>query len=81
MSSYHWSLAVWGLWFGAFVVLELLAVKDWVPWNTLSWTSWELQSRSGVFSVAFLAGLFVLLIHVAFRWPSKRYQPPQEDER
>lgn len=81
MTSYHWSLLIWGVWFGAFLVLELLAVFDVTPWNTLSWTSWQLQSRSSIFSVAFLAGLAVLLFHVVLRWPNRdKWQPPQGPE-
>ena len=81
MSAWHWSAVIWGVWFAAFVVLELLAAFDRSPWNTLSWTAWELESKSSVFSVAFLAGLAVLAVHIAFRWPNRsRYQPPQEDE-
>lgn len=75
------SFAIWAAWFLAFVAYEVSAAFDAVPWNTLSWTSWELQSRNSAFSIAFLAGLFVLLIHIAFRFPNKkRYQPPQGDE-
>lgn len=70
--GYHASLAVWSAWILSFATIELSAVSDRVHWNTLSWTAWELQSKSGVFSVAFVGGLAVLMYHIAFKFPRKK---------
>lgn len=73
-SPYYASLAVYAAWGLSFVSLEMGAVADRTNWNTLSWTAWQLQSRSGLFSLAFAAGLFVLLLHIVLpgRWPAGR---------
>lgn len=80
MSAYQWGLLVWGGWFFSFVVLELLAVFDKTPWNTLSWTAWQIQAHTPGATVAMAAGLFVLLLHIVLpgHWPSRR--PPEGPE-
>lgn len=82
MSAFRVSLVIWSAWAALFVVLEFLAVFDVVPWNTLSWTAWQLQALSGLFSIAFAAGLFVLLLHIVLpgRWPRRGTGYPKRDE-
>jgi hypothetical protein len=82
VTAFHWSLIVWGCWAALFVVLEFLAVFDKTSWNTLSWTAWQLQARSGLFSIAFAGGLFVLLLHILLpgRWPRRGVGYPKRDE-
>jgi hypothetical protein len=80
MSPFHWSLAIWAAWGLAFLILELLAVSDRVPWNTLSWTSWQIQARGpGFLSLAAAGGLFVLLLHIVFKWPGHKHKLPVEE--
>ena len=60
-----WSYSIWGSWFLAFVVLELLAAFKVVPWRTLSSTVWDLiQRTNGIGAIAIVAGLAVLLVHL-----------------
>ena len=80
MTPFHWSLLIWGIWGASFLILEMLAVFDRVPWNTLSWTSWQIQARGpGVLSLVAAGGLFVLLLHIVFRWPGHDHRLPRED--
>jgi len=65
------SYAVWGIWFAAFIALELLAVFHVAPWKTLSSTAWDLQVRWEWLTVPILAGLSVLLGHIV-RWRNIR---------
>jgi hypothetical protein len=59
------SWLVWGSWFLAFVVLELLAAFGVVPWKTLSTTVWDLiQRTNGIGAIAVVAGLAVLAVHL-----------------
>ena len=59
------SYLVWGAWFLAFVVLELLAAFHVVPWRTLSSTVWDLiQRTNGVGAIVVVAGLAVLAVHL-----------------
>lgn len=74
------SLAVWGAWAAAFLVLELLAVADVVPWNTLSWTAWQIEAWQAWTGLLFAGGLFVLLLHIVFRWPGHAHKLPREEE-
>jgi hypothetical protein len=60
-----WSWSVWGAWFAAFVVLELLAAFGLTPWKTLSETVWDLiQRTNGIGAIAIVAGLAVLAVHL-----------------
>jgi hypothetical protein len=63
------SYIVWGSWFLAFVVLELLGVFHAVPWKSLSQTAWTLESLSGWVKIIVLAGLVVLTVHIVAHWP------------
>jgi uncharacterized metal-binding protein len=59
------SYLIWGSWFAAFAVLELLAVFNVVPWDTLSSTVWDLiQRTNGTAAIAVVAGLAVLAVHL-----------------
>ena len=82
MTAFQISLCVWGIWALLFVTLETLALCDLVPWNTLSWTVWQLQARSGFFSITIAGGLFVLLLHFILpgRWPGRGTEYPKKDE-
>lgn len=63
------SYVVWGAWFGAFVVLELLGRFGHVPWRTLSDAAWSLEAWSWEIKLVIFSGLAILLVHIAFRWP------------
>lgn len=60
---------VWAVWFAAFVVLELLAVFNVVPWQTLSSTAWGIEKLSDIAKIVILAGLVVLTVHIVAHWP------------
>lgn len=64
-----WSFAVWGLWFLAFVVLELLGLRKRSPWITLSETTWALEKRMTWIRLIILAGLAILVPHLVFGFP------------
>lgn len=69
-----WSYVVYGLWFLAWVILEVLGWKRGktrVPWKTLSETSWALEKRFTFLRLAFLAGLVILAVHIVFGFPSQ----------
>jgi hypothetical protein len=86
VSPFWASLLVWGLgWGGAFLVLELWAVTEWPyppPWNTLSWTVWQLAARSAVLAMVIAGAMFVLLLHFVLpgHWP-RRSTRAKVDER
>lgn len=63
------SYLVWGIWFLAFVVLELLGRFAGVPWRTLSDTAWSIEQWSWVAKLIIFSGLCILLVHIVFRWP------------
>ena len=65
-----WSFLVWGLWFCAFVVLELLALRKRSPWITLSETGWSLERFSPWIRIVVFAGLAILLVHIVWGFPS-----------
>jgi hypothetical protein len=70
MSREIWGYALWGALIGFGAIPELLAAfSKRVPWPTLSETAWNLEARSGWASIAFLAGLAVLTVHIVARWP------------
>lgn len=77
MSPFAWSLIIWaGLWGGLFLILELWAATEWPtapPWNTLSWTVWQIAARSAVATMFIAGAMFVLLLHFVLpgRWPRK----------
>ena len=71
MTSFQWSLFVWSLWGVAFLVLEIAAWQDWVPWNTLSWTVWQLSARSQILTMLVAGGMFVLTLHFSFGFPNR----------
>ena len=78
MTPWHWSLAVWLGWAALFLVLELAAWRDLVPWNTLSWTVWQIFARSGWLAVVGIGLMFSLLLHFALGFPN-RNRPKIED--
>lgn len=77
MSQFWSSLLVWGLlWGGLFLLLEFWAVTEWPcapPWNTLSWTIWQLSARSGYLAMAIAAGMVILTLHFVLpgHWPRR----------
>lgn len=86
MSTFWSSLLVWGLlWGGLFIVLELWAVFEWPtapPWNTLSWTIWQIAARSAVAAMVIAGAMFVLLLHFVLpnHWPRGGRRPVDEPE-
>lgn len=81
MTPYHWSLAIWvGVWLGLFTILEGLALFNFVPWNTFSWTFWQTAGRSRILALILLAITADLLIHLNFGWPTRGRPPVEEDE-
>lgn len=74
------SWIIWGVWFAAFVVLELLAAFGLVPWRTLSSTVWDLIQRTGgLAAIAVVAGLAVLAVHLVAPQVFER-QKKEDDE-
>jgi len=73
MTAFQVSLAVWLSWAFLFLVLETLALLDVVPWNSLSWTAWQIQARWPLTAIGFAGGLFVLLLHIVLpgSWPRR----------
>lgn len=63
------SYIVWGVWFAAFVALEIPAAFGITPWRTLSTTAWNLEGLASAVKVIFLAGLVVLTVHIVAHWP------------
>ena len=73
MSTEVWSYVIYGIWFLAWVVLELLGLeraRTKVPWWTLSETGWSLERRHSAFKLLFYAGLSILTVHIAFGFPN-----------
>ena len=86
MTSWGWSLAIWLSWAALFLILELWAVTRWPfepPWNSLSWTAWQIQARWPITGLAFAGGLFVLLLHIVLpgHWPRRGNKYPKIDEQ
>jgi uncharacterized integral membrane protein len=72
VTPFQWSLTVWaGIWATQFLVFEALAWRDKVPWNTLSWTIWQLSARSTMVAMAVTGGMFILTLHFAFGFPNR----------
>ena len=71
MSPFAWSLLVWGAWGLLFLMLELAAWRDLTPWNTLSWTVWQIFARSAWLSIVGIGLMFSLLLHFAFGFPTR----------
>lgn len=65
------SRLVWGGWLALFLVLEFLGLFRVVPWVTLSETVWDLEAKYRVLACLIAGGLFVLTLHLAFRWPER----------
>lgn len=61
------SLAVWAVWLGLFLLLELPAAFGWTPWRTLSATSWFAEDWWPGLTLILEAFLAVLLLHICFR--------------
>lgn len=82
MTAFHWSLTVWLSWAALFLVLEIVGLTDRVPWNSLSWTAWQIQARWPITGLAFAGGLFVLLLHIVLpgHWPRRDNKYPEVDE-
>lgn len=64
-----WSYVVWGLWILLFLALELPGDWRWVPWVTLSETSWHLEAYSWAIHAVFFGFLIGLCIHIVFHGP------------
>jgi hypothetical protein len=71
VTPFQWSLCIWCTWGLLFLVAELLAWRDLVPWNTLSWTVWQISARNVLFAMVTAGSLFVLLLHFAFGFPNR----------
>ena len=65
------SRIVWGAWLLLFLVLEFAGFFRIVPWVTLSETVWDLEAKYRVLACLIAGGLFVLTLHLAFRWPER----------
>lgn len=65
------SRIVWGSWLLLFLVLELLGLYRVFPWVTLSETVWDLEAKYRILACLIAGGLFVLTLHLAFRWPER----------
>ena len=78
MSAYHSSLLAWGPWLilvvASFLVLEVLALKDVGPWNTLTWTIRQTMARSQLFGLIFFGLLAVFGVHIAWKRGKKDEQ-------
>lgn len=71
MTQGEWNLTVWGGWLALFLVLEFLGLFRVVPWITLSETVWTWEHRFKALALLIAGGLFVLILHFAFRWPER----------
>ena len=69
MSKFEWSLLVWAGWLLLFLALELPALFNKVPWESLSSTSWTLEDDWHPLQFVFMFGLAVLLVHIVAKWP------------
>ncbi len=80
MSEYQTSLLFWGLvWLAPFVAIFLLmeipAVADAVPWNTLTWTIRQTFARSQLFGLLFVGLTAVFITHLFWRGVRKKDEP------
>jgi hypothetical protein len=71
VTPFQWSLLIWCTWGALFLVAEIAAWQDWVPWNTLSWTIWQLSARSTMVAMGVAGGMFILTLHFAFGFPNR----------
>jgi hypothetical protein len=67
VTAFRWGLLVWGAWIVEFLALELPAHFGWVPWPTLSSTSWDAESAWHTARLLFLVFLLVLAGHIVFK--------------
>ena len=67
MSRWVWSYGVWGIWLGAFLVLELLGEFGAAPWVTLSQTAWHLEDWFRLLYVLLCGFLIGLTIHIGMK--------------
>lgn len=65
------SRVVWACWLGLFLVLEALGYFRTFGWVTLSETVWDLEAKYRILACLIAGGLFVLTLHLAFRWPER----------
>ena len=63
----RWTYGVWGAWMVLFLLLELPGNWRWVPWVTLSETSWRLEAEHWLIHAIFFGFLIGLLIHIVFK--------------
>jgi hypothetical protein len=69
------SFLVWGLAALLILVLELLAWRDVVPWNTLTWTIRQTFAHFGQLAYLLFIGLIAIFTaHILYR-RSKRDEP------
>jgi hypothetical protein len=80
MTPFQTSLLVWGLWGLLFLALEIAGWRKWVPWNTLSWTVWQIFARSIFVEIVEIGLMFSLLLHFALGWPNRSRHKRQDDE-
>lgn len=66
MTRWQYGYVVWGLWFVAFLVIELLGAFKAVPWPTLSSTSWHAETTYVWLKLALFGFLLGLLLHIVF---------------
>jgi hypothetical protein len=60
---------VWIIWGLLFVGLEFAAIFG-APWHTLSTDAWDIEMASSWLRIIIAAGLFILLLHIVFRFPN-----------
>lgn len=71
MSPFAWSLIVWGIWLvlvvSSFLSLEILALEDVGPWNTLTWTLRQMFVRSQLFGLVFVGLVAAFITHLFWK--------------
>ena len=75
MTPYQTSWLIWGAWLacviGSFLLLEIPAVRDVVPWNTMTWTYRQTFTRHQWFGLLFVGFLAVLTAHMFWKRAKK----------
>lgn len=79
MSAFQISLIVWGTWLSvtvvSFLALELPAVGDATPWNTLTWTFRQMFARYQGFGLIFVGLVAAFVAHLF--WKRARKDEPE----
>lgn len=64
MTREAWGYLVYGVWFLAWVALELAGWRGFAPWPTLSRTAWNLRDRFPNVVYLWAVGFGLLLMHL-----------------